>query len=284
MIEKLISKDLPKSAPLWRIFRRYLNLVIIVPLLTMSPTLEFRSKVQRDSAFSETGISDKVVHFAFISEIGGMVGGFSAISNSKYISRSGLIQVSKEETNGVLHELMTGHTDTSVFFENITKDSNFCPRMEKSVVDQNSNEVSEYYPPKTLMAYFFYGEKNVPCEYYGEVANTEAAKSFVNRVLDLTAKTKLYHATPGLYVRAQRILASNLNLIKFDLELEPSDLISFPILNKIFEITMALVRVREKDGRAVIADKIVIKAGDPIHIRIGKEAYLLFPYRYNPQK
>jgi hypothetical protein len=248
----------------------------------MGLSLEINSEVQRNSEFSEAGISGRVVHFAFISEIGGMVGGFSAISNSKYISRSGLIQVSREETNGVLHALMTGHTDTSVFFKNIAEDSNFCPRMEKSVVDQNSNIVSEYYPPKTLMAYFFYGGNNVACEYYGEVPNTEVAKSFVNKVLDLTAKTKLYPATPGLYVRAHRILASNLNLIEFDLELDRSDLLSFPILNKISEVQMALVRVGEKDGKAVIADNIVIKAGDPIHIRIGKVAYLVFPYRYNP--
>ena len=132
------------------------------------------------------------------------------------------------------------------------------------------------------MAYYFYGGNNVACEYYGEVANTEAAKSFVNKVLDLTVKTELYPVTPGLYVRAHRRFASNLNLIKFDLELEPSELLSFPILNKVFEIEMALVRVREQDGRAVIADNIVIKAGDPIHIRIGKDAYLIFPYRYNP--
>jgi hypothetical protein len=222
-----------------------------------------------------------VTPYIFVSEVGGMVAGFSATSHSKHISSSGLIQVSKEETNGVLHTLMTGHTDTSVFFENLAKDSNLCLQMEKPLTGKKSNMVSEYYPPGTLVAYYYSRGNSAICEYYGKVECTEVVKNLGDRVLDLVAKTRLYSAIPGLYVRAQRICALNLNLIKFDLELERSDPLSYATLNKILENEMALVRVREKNGRAVLTDNIVLKAGNPIHIRIGKCAYLIFPYRYN---
>lgn len=280
-INKLFSKDMAKSVLMWRLLGRSSILSIMVILLTMCLSFKIRPEVQKHPVSSSNEISDKVVQFAFISKIGAMVGGSSAVSNSRYISRSGLIQVSKEENNGAIHTLMTGYTDTGVFFENIVN-PNLCPRLENPDGVKKSDIVSEYYPPTTLIAYSFFGDNNVTCEYFGEVVNTDLVKNFVDQATDLIAKTKLYPATPGLYVRATRLLTSNLNLIKFDLKLKRSDLLSFVTLNKMLENKMAMVRVREKNGRAVIADDIVIKAGDPIHIRIGKEAYLLFPYHYNP--
>ena len=57
---------------------------------------------------SETGMNDGKVPFIHVSRIGGMVGGFTAIAQSKYIGSGGLVQISKEETNGVLHMLEQG--------------------------------------------------------------------------------------------------------------------------------------------------------------------------------
>jgi hypothetical protein len=254
----------------------------MLPMLTFIPSNGIKSESNKDSARSDAEMLGNMVQFVFISQIGGMVGGSSAISNSQYISSSGLIQFSTEETNGVLHTLMIGHSDESKFFKNMAKDPNICPRMKKPLTDKQNEKLSEYYPPITIVAYSFHGGNNVACEYFGEVLNTEVVENFVNQASDIIAKTKLYPAAPGLYVRATRLLGSNLNLIKFDLELECSDLLSFATLNEMLENKMALVRVGEKNGRAVISDNVVIKAGNPVHIRIGKKAYLIFPYHYNP--
>jgi hypothetical protein len=281
---ELISKEIPKSVMMWRLLGRNSILSIIVILFIMSPSFKIRAEVQKHSVSSSDEISDKAVQFVFISEIGAMVGGSSAVSNSKYISESGLVQVSKEETNGVLHTLMTGLTDTSVFFENIGKGSNACPQMESPNTAKESGNVTEYYPPTTYIAYSFFSGSNEVCEYIGEVSNSDLVKNFVDQVSDLVAGTKLSPDSPGLYVRTSRNPTSNLNLIAFDLQLKRSDLPSFVKLNQMIANEMAMIRVREKNGRAVIAGDFTIQAGDPVHLIIGKEAYLLFPFRYDPHK
>lgn len=277
----MISEVIPQSSSAWRHFGRNLNLAVIVIFLSMSLSIEIKPEVQRHCASCGSDTSDKLVQFAFISQIGEMVGGFSAISNSNYISRSGLIQVSKEETNGILHTLMIGQTDSSVFFENLAKDPNFCSQMEKPLTDKNSNTVSEYYPPKTVVAYSYYGRDNIICEYYGEFESPEVEKIFLDKILDLAAKASLHAAEPGLYVRAQRNLVSSLDFIKFDLELELYEALNYVTLQKLIQNEMALIRVLEKNGKAILADNIMLEAGYPVHIRIGKRAYLIFPYRYN---
>ena len=277
----MISKDVPKSASMWRLLERSLSLVIIVLLFTIGPSFNIKPEVQEDLARANAQELEKLIQFVFTSQIGGMVGGFSAFSNSTYISLSGLIQVGKEETNGVLHTLMIAHTDTSKLFKDIASNVDFT-QMKKPLTDNKNNVLSEYYPPKKLLAYFFQRDNEPIYEYFGEAECPKSCKKFLEKVSDFAAKTTLHYANPGLYVRAQRVPASNLQLIKFDLELERSDLLSFPTLNKILQNEMALVRIYEKNGGAIIADSIVIKPGDPIHTRIGKDAYLIFPYYYDP--
>lgn len=272
---------MPKTASMWRLLGTKLCFVVVVLLLTMSPSLNIKSEIREDLARSNAQKLEELVQFVFTSQIGGMVGGFSAISNSTYISLSGLIQVSKEETNGVLHTLMIAHTDTSKLFKDIASNVDFT-QMKKPITDNKNNVLSEYYPPRKLLAYFFQRENEPIYEYFGEAKYPKSCKKFLEKVSDFAAKTTLHYANPGLYVRAQRVPASNIQLIKFDLELERSDLLSFPTLNKILQNEMAMVRIYQKNGRAVIADNIVIKAGDPIYTRIGKDAYLIFPYHYDP--
>lgn len=278
----MISKDVPKSASMWRLLERSLSLVIIVLLFTIGPSFNIKPEVQEDLARANAQELEKLVQFVFTSQIGGMVGGFSAFSNSTYISLSGLIQVSKEETNGILHTLMIAHTDTSKLFNDIASNVDFT-QMKKPLIDNKNNVLLEYHPPKKLLAYFFKRENESIYVYFGEAKYPKSCKKFLEKVSDFAAKNTLHYAKPGLYVRAHRVPAPNLQLIKFDLELERSDLISFPTLNTILQNEMALVRIYKKNGRAVLSDNIMIKSGVPIHTKIGKDAYIIFPYHYDHQ-
>ena len=133
LLRGMISKDVPKSASMWRSFERSLSFVIMILLFTISPSFNIKPEVQKGLARANAQELEKLVQFVFTSQIGGMVGGFSAISNSTYISLSGLIQVSKEDTNGVLHKLMIAHTDTCKLFKDIA-----------SKVDFTANEKTPY--------------------------------------------------------------------------------------------------------------------------------------------
>jgi hypothetical protein len=210
-----------------------------------------------------------------------MVGGFSAMSNSTYISLSGLVQVSKEETNGLLHTLMVAYTDTNKLFKDIVGKVDFA-QLRKRVADNKNDELSEYYPPKKLFAYFFKVDNGFLSDYFEDANCPDSCKKLFETISDFSAKTTLHYAKPGLYVRAQRVHTSNEQLIKFDLELERSDLLFFPTLNKILHNEMALVQVHKKQDRTVLAGNIIVNAGDPIHARIGEDVYLIFPYRYDP--
>ena len=267
---------------MWRSLERSPGLVIVLLLLIISPSFNIKHGVQENLACANAQEPERLVQFVFSSQIGGMVGGFSAISNSTYISLSGLIQVSKEETNGVLHTLMIAHTDTSKLFKDISSNVDFS-QMKDPLTKNRNNSLSEYYPPQKLLAYFFQRENETVYKYFGEANYPESCKKIFEKVSDFAANTTLHYADPGLYVRAHRVAAANLQLIEFDLELEPSDLLSLPTLNKILQNEMALVRTHEKNGRALLADNIMIKSGDPIHIRIGKDVYIIFPYYYRPQ-
>ena len=256
----------------------------MIILLVMSLSCKIRAGAKKHSESTSNSISEKAAQFVFVSKIGAMVGGSSAVSSSQYISDSGFVQVSKEETNGVLHSLMSGSTDSSVFFENVAKAFETCPQMKGPHSAQENGTVTEYYSPTTYISYTFFRGNNEVCEYNGEVSNSDLVKKFINQVSDFVAETKLSPAAPGLYVRTNRNPAANLNLIAFDLELKRSDLPSFGKLKQMLANKMAMIRVREKKSRAKIANNLVIQAGNPVHLKIGKEAYLLFPYRYDPQK
>jgi hypothetical protein len=277
----MISKTMFKRTTMWRLPEKSLRFVVVVLLFTISPSFNQNLKDHEALACANAQELEKVVPFVFTSQIGGMVAGFSAMSNSTYISLSGLVQVSKEETNGILHTFLVAHTDTSKLFQDIGGKMDFT-QMRKPVADNKNDVLSEYYPPKRFFAYFLKREDGFFYEYFEETNCPDSCKKFVEKISDFSAKTTLHYAKPGLYVRAQRVNTSNLQLISFDLELERSDLLSFPTLNKILQNEMALVQVHKKQDRAILDGNIMVKAGDPVHARIGKDVYLIFPYRYDP--
>ena len=272
-----------ESREIMKIHKKAKKLCIIAISFLFGISLIITSKAQdyMDSLCEET--LEKMHEFVFISEIGAMVGGSTAISNSKYISISGLIQVSKEENNGTIHNLMTGYGNTNEFFRDLSEDFDSCPKWNMDEKGKKPGLVTEYYPPTTLMAYSFLGHDNLVCKYFGEVSNNETAGKFINRVSAFVTRTELTSAPFGLYIRASHIINPKLNLIKFDLELKRSELSSYDKLNQVIKNQMAMVRVGNKNQLTLIADNVAIIPGKPIHVRIGNNAYLIFPYNFDPE-
>lgn len=266
---------------MWKLLERILSLIVLVLFFAIIPLFDLNAETHTELIASNDQEIENLVQFIYTSHIGGMVGGSYAVSNSTYISISGLIQVSQEETNGILHSLLIAHTDTRKLFQDLTINYD-SSQIERPQTNDRNNEVSEYYPPKKILAFFFQKGSNSIYEYYDNCKTSLSCYKFFEVLSDFTAKTTLRYANPGLYVRAQRLPASNIQFIKFDLELHRSDLQSLPTLNKILQNEMALVQIIIKNGRAVLTDNVEIKAGQPIHIRIGKDAYLIFPYYYDP--
>lgn len=250
--------------------------IVLVLIAVSSYSMISRGKIHEISG--ETGLIKEILPFAYVSKIGGMVGGFSATSNSQYINSSGLVQVSKEETNGILHMLRFGHIDTSAFFNDLAKKYKPLLPKKKPPMHDKALELSEYYAPQTLVCYLVSAKDNVACHYYGKDEITDAIRDFMNKMEKIIDKSELSMAKAGLYVRAQRIPKTELSFTTPDIKLQ--DLTDNQILSSILENEMALVRIDEETAKAELADKITLLPDKPIYIQIGDRLYLLITYRY----
>lgn len=227
-----------------------------------------------------TGSLIEAGRFVYVSEIGGMVGGFTATSNSRYIGGTGLVQVSREETNGVIHMLRMGHADTEGFLRELAEGCKLRPPERNSAQQGEPLEVSEYYPPETLVCYLTPSHHYVIYSFKGKEV-TDVVRGFVNQAAEFVARSELSSVKPGLYVRAQRILESDAKIVKPDVVLERSELAANKKLLSILENEMALVRVGQETDRGVLRGKITFLPDKPIHIQIEDYLYLVTTYRYN---
>jgi len=207
-----------------------------------------------------------------------MTGGFSSTAASEYISEHGLVQVSKEENTGILQVFSEGHVQKNAFLKIKPKS---CPEITGSSVIEGEDIVSEYYPQKTTATYLFHGSANDICEYSGDISEVKSMKDIASQVSVVIKETSLQKASPGIYARATKLAGQNLNFIKFDLDIDRKSLNSLATMNNIINNEMALIHVLEENGKAVITDAVKVNLGEPIHVRIENEAYLIFPYRYN---
>lgn len=272
-------KSTAKKVLRWgRIEKNPALIVALVLVVASTSSVKFRGEKYRIS--QGKGLTTEVVPFAYVSKIGGMVGGFTATSNSQYINSSGLVQVSKEETNGVLHMLKIGHADTRAFFDDLARDCKLLLPKRKSAERDQAHELSEYYPPKTLVCYSVPSQGNVICNSYGINETTDALKNFVNKAEKIIIQSALALAEAGLYARAQRIPEADLNFITPDVKLEHSDIAANKRLVSILKNEMALIRIGEEAATVVLANKITLLPDKPIYIQIGKRVYLLITYRY----
>lgn len=250
--------------------------IVLVLIAVSSYSMKSQGKIYGISG--ETGLIKETLPFVYVSKIGGMVGGFTATSNSQYISSSGLVQASKEETNGILHMLRFGHIDTSAFFNDLEKNYKSLLPKKKPSLHQKTPELSEYYAPQTLVCYLVSAQDNVACHYYGKDEIADAIRDFMNKIEKIIDKTELSMAKAGLYVRAQRIPKTELSFTTPDIKLQ--DLTDNQILSSILENEMALVRIDEETAKAELANKITLLPDKPIYIQISDRLYLLITYRY----
>ncbi len=261
---------------LWGRIEKNLALAVTLLLLAASSS-SAKSKGQTSRG---KGLAKQAVPFAYVSKIGGMIGGFTATSNSLYIGGTGLVQVSKEETNGVLHMLRIGHADIRAFFDDLARNCKLLLPKRKSAEQGQAFELSEYYPPQTLVCYSVPAQGNVICNYYGKDETTEVVRDFVNKVKKIIAQAELSLAEAGLYIRAQRIPEPDLSFIEPDLKLQHFNLTANKRLLSILENEMALVRVGEETATVVLANKIRLMPDKPVYIQIGERVYLLITDRY----
>jgi hypothetical protein len=237
----------------------------------------------RNSAANNKNVSDHQLEkmaFVHISQMGGMVGGFSAVSNSQYIARTGLIQISKEETNGVLHQLQEGHTNTSALFDYLAKNADLLNHQETAEIKEQDLNLREYYPPKTLLCYLKTSKENSVCKYFEKDDISNAVRDFLNKAQTLIDQTSLSIAESGLYVRAQCIADWEGRFIKPKLVLEYVDLIAEGKLRNIIENEMSFVRVDMEAKNDTETEKLSFIPDKPFYIQISKDMYLLITYQY----
>jgi hypothetical protein len=230
------------------------------------------------------GLHQKVVHFAYVSQIGGMVGGSTAVNNSQYVGITGLVQISREETNGVLHLLQIGHTDTKAFFDDVGLKSNFIKQKNRSVEQGRGLEVSEYYAPKTFLCYSGPPKGDFKYSYYRKNELTDDAKAFVNKVDKIIAELELSCAKKGLYARAQRIPDPELNFIEPDIYLQDISLSAKHMLHRIIENEMALIRIGEETEAIRLENDHKLIPDRPIYVQTGNLIYLIITYRFISQR
>lgn len=219
------------------------------------------------------------VPFVFISKIGGMVGGFSAISNSQYIGSTGLIQVSREETNGVLHLLKQGHANTRAIFEYLNENSDILQYKSKTEIPKQDYDLTEYYPPKTLLCYFSHEHNNICCHYFNENEITDAVRDFLNEAQKLVDQQELSLAEAGMYVRAQFIPDAKRSFVKPDIKFK-NIYVATKQIHTILENQMSLIRVGDMSATYELSEKLSFLPNKPLYIQIGKDVYLFITYRY----
>jgi hypothetical protein len=216
--------------------------------------------------------------FLFVSSTGAMVGGFAARSRTMYINRSGLIQESEVETNGDLHWLHFRNGAEPSDFERAVG-SVVLPLREGSKREKRGPvEVSEYYAPETVVMGLLPSGKH-----FYEAFESNDLPPLVGRIVQEVAtclsRAPMESAKAGIYVRAQRLMDRERRYRKMDHSLTPGDLNLDERLRVLFQNEMGLVLVGKEGKSIVLAGRVPLKPGAPVHVECGDLAYVLFPYR-----
>ena len=258
-----------------------IRLLILLTVWAACWKIAIASQEPKALPADQVTVRKKVNQFVFVSNISAMVGGFSAVSQSTYISISGLVQVSKEVTSGDLQQLMVAHFDTRPLFNSIMQHLNWI-HTEKNPAEGQNPPTTEYYPPAQLLAFQLSGKNQSAYRYFSQLECTAACKAFVEKISDFASKVTLKQAQKGLYARAQKLSFPDFSSIHFDLEIKSAQLIFWPALAHLVQNEMALILMDAPNGKAELSDQFFLAAGQPVHIKIGEEAYLIFPYQYRP--
>lgn len=219
--------------------------------------------------------------FVFLSEVGGLVGGLSTQATSWYVGSDGLVQVSRETTDGRLLSLCEGHADGPALAEIAATLPSAMP--EKARRPAPADLVSEYYPPHVSIAYRLAGRDEFAEEYDPELVRTHLA-AFERRLEDVAGRTARSLAKPGLYARAQRLVRFDPNIGKLDGKLTVERSRSLPRLASTLAAERALVFLAEGKDAAVLFDGAAVSPDHPLHLQIGSRYFLILAYRLEAGK
>jgi len=264
------------------IYKNSIRLLLCLAVITLTVTISSPKVFGEQSQNKITEGFAMVVPSVYISQIGGMVGSFSTISYSKYIGSTGIVQVSKEENNGVIHSFKVGHINKTKLSNKTI--NNYITLKRKANISKADSpiELTEYYSPKTMICIL--APQNVICDYYEKSKIPEFAKAPINLVENIAAHSSLSQAKPGLYVRAQQIPDAKENFIQADARLEALDCETNKALCEIIKNEMALIRVSEERAPFELTDNIKLEVNKPFYIEINEIVYLFNIYSYKESR
>ncbi len=250
--------------------------VVAVLLLVALGTL---ACCERDGPAAPNGEEDTAISatpFVFVSLVGAKVGGRPASSESFYVGRDGLVQVSEESTDGVLHRLRQGQLDTESFFDGL---SQVVPSDSADAVDGSaeSDELPEFFPPAVVLAYAAPSGEFLMTEYRQDHL-PERVASFVAQVTALGEQPDLVDAEPGLYARAQRHLVFDPSIETPDLVLDEEEAANAAPLSTMLRRETAFIRLGAVDEEVVLAGSISLLPDRSVQVQVGQIVYLVMAY------
>lgn len=241
------------------------------------------------AALSAIGINDRKEHtvrsqnltnFIYLTKTGGMRGSGSALSDTVYIGRNGSVQVSREETSGVLHSIRTVVTDTASFFTEFESFISSMERKHKSGSIETDGMVSEYYPPQITLCYAVNGEES-SC-----FTETESRLSVhVRKIMDMVDRkiqqAELLPGPAGLYIRSQQMPESFIEYVKPDIRLIRVDDVSDEKARSSVLEMMSFVYAGRTAEKIMISENVSLIPGRPVYLLTGdNHLYLLTAYSY----
>ena len=212
--------------------------------------------------------------FVHVEKVGGMVGGHTAVSDARHVGLGGLVQVTREETDGRLHLLRQGQVDAQSLFESLAHgDPLPAPQVPEGPVED-----SEYYPPSITITRFIPAHGYRVFSVEGEPPS--GARAVVDRVWTLADAAEVAPAEPGLYVRAYRIPPKDEESSTPDVVVPVARVNGDPKLRRVLEEEMALVRVGGEKDMVVLGQSFTIIPGRPVHFQVAERRYVMFAFRY----
>lgn len=258
----------------WKTWRLACGVVPILPFLALGP-LAACKRTAPAAPNGHDGTAAAAIPFVFVSLVEAKVGGRPASSESYYVGHDGLVQVSEESTDGVVHRLRHGQMDTEPFFENLSQ-LHSTDSAEPGDNSAEPDELPEFFPPTVVLAYAAPSGEFLTFEYQQDQPPQPAA-SLVARITALGERQGLVDAEPGLFARARRQSAFDPNIETPDLVLDEEAATKDPVSTMLRRET-AFIRLGAADDEVVLAESVSLLPDRSVQVQVGQIVYLLMAY------
>jgi hypothetical protein len=246
-------------------------------LISFQPLLADEGDERMDTSRSRLEpFYEEIIPFVYVSNLGGMVGGSPATSQSYYVNRAGMVQRSEETTDGSLQRLQEGLLRDDASLGGLFRfrfPAETAPSAGKSGAHL---ELSEYFPPRVVVGYAA-PSGEYALRSYGADEMSASVQEFVKATTSSVEGSELVDARAGLYVRAQRLPSFDPHIQAPDVLLETVG--SSSELLRVLQNEMALIRVGDPDTSFSLSEDIEVKPGQPAHIQFGEIYFRIIAYR-----